>query len=491
LSEQDSRFLQRASVIALHAASAGLLPPAPPVPVPLFPPAPPVPVELLVPPPTLEVLVLLPPVLEVEPLEVEPLELVCDVELEVEPLDVGLPLVVLLVAELVLVDELLPHPLTGAATIPKAPATTTQGKPRVRKFMFPLSLKVPALRGRLKNPPSVLGATDRDDFSRWGVRGELERVRLGATRGWAATGVVCDALPFVVDRRARMSEDAPTTPPDAASHPVTEPETGPAPDAPDEPKLAPVSTGNPTGSPPHPPPPSSVTYRPNFAFLGVVALVSLALDLGSKAWAKGRLEDAKSFTDRHIEVVSNHLAFTFARNRGGAWGLFQDEPESVRRPLFLAISALAIGFIVSLYRKLTPRQWALRWGLPLVLGGALGNLVNRIQYNYVVDFIDYRADWMRKFNALISGRDASQVSDHWPTFNVADVAIVAGVVLMAVDMFTPTPKDVALVKTSGDPSLAAAVPVASPAPASVPASEDAGGDPHPAEAPKPQAPVET
>jgi signal peptidase II len=301
-----------------------------------------------------------------------------------------------------------------------------------------------------------------------------------------------------------MSEDAPTTPPNAASHPETEGQDGgsasvpaaldggsaphPLADAPlDEPK-SPAAVLQP------PPPSSSATYRPNFVFLGVVAVVTLALDLGTKVWAKGRLEDAKAFTDRHIEVVSNHLAFTFARNRGGAWGLFQDEPESVRRPLFLAISALAIGFIVSLYRKLTPRQWALRWGLPLVLGGALGNLVNRIQYNYVVDFIDYRAEWMRKFNALVSGRDASQVSDHWPTFNVADVAIVAGVVLMAVDMFTPTPKGVALVKTSGDASRAAEVPVElGDTPKPPPRAIDAPSPslPAPDDAPKPQAPAET
>ena len=61
-----------------------------------------------------------------------------------------------------------------------------------------------------------------------------------------------------------------------------------------------------------------------------------------------------------------------AKNRGGAWGLLQDTPEYVRRPFFLLVSALAITFIVSLYRRLAPNQSALRWGLPLVLGGALG-----------------------------------------------------------------------------------------------------------------------
>jgi signal peptidase II len=206
------------------------------------------------------------------------------------------------------------------------------------------------------------------------------------------------------------------------------PETAPTEGAP--PTETPDASGNPAGVPQAPPgtaprsevkgdalpSPAAPVYRPNYVFLAGVAIVSLVLDLGTKAWAKVRLDDAKTFAERHIDVITDHLAFSFAKNRGGAWGILQEEPESVRRPFFLAISALAIGFIVSLYRKLTPRQWALKWGLPLVLGGALGNLVNRIQYNYVIDFID------------------------WPTFNIADIAIVAGVVLMAVDMFTPTPK---------------------------------------------------
>jgi lipoprotein signal peptidase len=87
------------------------------------------------------------------------------------------------------------------------------------------------------------------------------------------------------------------------------------------------------------------------------------------------------------------------------------------------ISALAITFIVSLYRRLAPTQHALRWGLPLVLGGALGNLVDRIRYSHVIDFIHAHMKW--------GGHDHS-----WPTFNVADIAICVGVGLMAIDMFS-------------------------------------------------------
>jgi signal peptidase II len=196
-----------------------------------------------------------------------------------------------------------------------------------------------------------------------------------------------------------------------------------------------------------------------YVHLAVLATFSLALDLGTKGWAKGHLEGR-----RRMEVVTDHLYFTFAKNRGGAWGLLQNEPESIRRPFFVVISVLAIVFIVSLYRRLTPQQWALRWGLPLVLGGALGNLINRIQFNYVVDFIDYSASWVAWVQGLFSGAVAS---DHWPTFNIADVAIVAGVVLMGVDMFTTrkTPKPAAAAPAStGAPKPPQIDPAEPPAP---------------------------
>ncbi|MEJ7730892.1 MAG: signal peptidase II [Polyangiaceae bacterium] len=177
--------------------------------------------------------------------------------------------------------------------------------------------------------------------------------------------------------------------------------------------------------------PAAPAHRPNYVFLAVVSAVSLALDLGSKAWATTRLGETRS-----IEVVARHLSFTLAHNRGGAWGMLQDEHSSVRLPFFLLISAAAIVFILSLYRKLAPGQTALKWGLPLVLGGALGNLVDRIRYGHVIDFIDVRADFIGWINNTFLGSR----TDRWPTFNVADIAIVAGVALMAIDMFTSRKK---------------------------------------------------
>jgi len=173
--------------------------------------------------------------------------------------------------------------------------------------------------------------------------------------------------------------------------------------------------------------------RPSPVFLAVVAVASLVSDIGTKLWAEKRLADYPGY----VTVIDNHLMFVLAKNKGGAWGLLQGESENVRRPFFLLVSVAAIAFIVTLYRRLQPRQYALKWGLPLVLGGALGNVFDRIRYGFVIDFIDYRADWIKKGNEIVAKYVSKHVvTDHWPTFNVADIAICVGVALMAIDMMT-------------------------------------------------------
>jgi signal peptidase II len=158
------------------------------------------------------------------------------------------------------------------------------------------------------------------------------------------------------------------------------------------------------------------------AFLVILSTISLAADLVTKGWAKAQLSgfDAKHGL-RRLEVVKGYVDFIFAQNPGGAWSFLRGLPDSLRRPFFLVVSAAAIVFIISIYRRVYRDQSAMKWGLPLALGGAMGNLVDRIRYGWVVDFIDVSLKW--------GGRD-----HHWPTFNVADIAIVVGVGLMAIDM---------------------------------------------------------
>jgi signal peptidase II len=158
-------------------------------------------------------------------------------------------------------------------------------------------------------------------------------------------------------------------------------------------------------------------------FLVVVTVVSLAADLVSKHFAKSRLSgfDTKSHALHRVEVWKGHLDFIFAQNPGGAWSFLRSLPDTLRRPFFLVVSAAAIVFIISIYRRIGDDQRAMKWGLPLALGGAMGNLVDRMRYGWVVDFVDVYVSR--------GGRE-----HHWPTFNVADIAIVVGVGLMAIDM---------------------------------------------------------
>jgi signal peptidase II len=248
----------------------------------------------------------------------------------------------------------------------------------------------------------------------------------------------------LADASSSTGEPAETTEPASTADAIVAPDAAtqiatPEPIAPDPIAPAP-STNEILAAAPLPP-----IVRQPLWFLALVSLVSLAIDLGSKGWAKQTLDDPHVFPYKKIDVIKDHLSLVFAKNKGGAWGLLQDENENLRRPFFLLISAAAVIFIVTLYRKLTPNQTALRWGLPLVLGGALGNLVDRIRYGHVVDFIDVY--WKES---------------HWPTYNIADVAICVGVGLMAVDMFTSRKPNVVVPPASPVP-----ISPASPAPAPV------------------------
>jgi signal peptidase II len=215
-----------------------------------------------------------------------------------------------------------------------------------------------------------------------------------------------------------------------------DPNTAPAdpelvlpPSAPAPASLGPISSA-PFGASSRPPP-----ARPSFLFFGAIAALSLIADVTSKAWAEIVLSK-RTLLDPAIILIPDHLSLTLAYNKGGAWGLLQNSSEVVRRPFFLLVSGLAIAFIVSLYGRLVLGQRALKWGLPLVLGGALGNLSDRIIRSSVIDFIDFRANWIETMNHGI-GKVAKGwgITDHWPTFNVADVSICIGVGLMALDMF--------------------------------------------------------
>jgi signal peptidase II len=121
-----------------------------------------------------------------------------------------------------------------------------------------------------------------------------------------------------------------------------------------------------------------------------------------------------------VTVSENFLRLRYAENLGAAFGLFRTLPEGVRGPLFHVVSIGAVILISLYFSKLTgtdpQEKWAL-WGLPLVLGGAIGNYLDRLARGFVVDFIE--AHWFDKAA--------------WPSFNVADTAICVGIGMLMID----------------------------------------------------------
>jgi signal peptidase II len=181
---------------------------------------------------------------------------------------------------------------------------------------------------------------------------------------------------------------------------------GPSPTT--SPSPSPITTATPAAS-----------RRPPYWFLTAVAGTTLAIDTLSKLWAVLTLDTP----DSTMSVIHGTLDFTLHRNEGGAFSMLRDAPDALRRPFFVIVSVLAIVAIVLAYKKLgEPRRWAARWGFALVLGGALGNFVDRIRDSSVVDFIHV--------HATIGG-----THHDWPVFNIADVAIVLGAFALLLDVF--------------------------------------------------------
>ena len=113
-----------------------------------------------------------------------------------------------------------------------------------------------------------------------------------------------------------------------------------------------------------------------------------------------------------ISVIDNFLYITSHRNEGAAWGILQG-----KMIFFYVVTLVVIGLVILWIRKLDiKKEKLLVIALSLILGGALGNFIDRVLYQHVVDFI----------NTYIFGYD-------FPIFNIADSALCIGVCLMAVD----------------------------------------------------------
>jgi len=134
------------------------------------------------------------------------------------------------------------------------------------------------------------------------------------------------------------------------------------------------------------------------------AAAVIAIDQLTKAIASSSL-----LLGQPVALLGDTVRLTMVHNTGAAFGLF---PGS--RVPFIVISLLAIGVVVTLFLRETYRSLANRILLGCILGGAIGNLADRVRMGYVVDFIDLGVGSLR-----------------WPVFNVADSAVTLGVIFLA------------------------------------------------------------
>jgi signal peptidase II len=145
-------------------------------------------------------------------------------------------------------------------------------------------------------------------------------------------------------------------------------------------------------------------------------LLLVALTVLLDRWTKSLIH-ARFDLNQSVSVIDGLIDITYVRNTGVAFGIFNSF-SSPAKSLMLSMFGLTAAAIVILYSLRSPaRNRLLQAALSLILGGALGNLYDRIQYGYVIDFLEiyYR-------------------SYHWPAFNVADSAISTGVVLLALEI---------------------------------------------------------
>lgn len=145
--------------------------------------------------------------------------------------------------------------------------------------------------------------------------------------------------------------------------------------------------------------------------LAITTALVLPLDQATKALITARFRLYESVT-----VIENFFHITYVRNKGAAFGILSD--SAFRIPFFITVTALAIiGLLWYLLHSREGSRW-LHLALSLILSGALGNLIDRIRFGEVIDFLDVH--WYQH---------------HWPAFNVADSAITVGVALMLFDMW--------------------------------------------------------
>jgi signal peptidase II len=147
---------------------------------------------------------------------------------------------------------------------------------------------------------------------------------------------------------------------------------------------------------------------------GALALLILILDQGVKQLVVATLD-----LSERVQLVPGFLALLHTRNTGGAFGILRGIPEGMRWIVFLAVPAVILVLVVWYSLRTPPRPATPQVALALILGGAVGNFLDRLRLGYVVDFV------------LLHWRDSGL---EWPAFNVADSCILVGVFMLCLHL---------------------------------------------------------
>ena len=156
--------------------------------------------------------------------------------------------------------------------------------------------------------------------------------------------------------------------------------------------------------------------------------VALALDLGSKAWILRTLA-----VDESKVVIPNFFSLSLGFNPGAIFGSFHNAPSGLRTALFLGAGLLALGYFGYEFLK-AETSTIQRVALGLILGGALGNGIDRVIHGAVVDFLDFYArNWHLGFTTIHEW--------HYWAFNIADSCIVCGAALYGIWLWSQRKKE--------------------------------------------------
>lgn len=160
----------------------------------------------------------------------------------------------------------------------------------------------------------------------------------------------------------------------------------------------------------------------------LLAAAVVALDQATKVAAHARLRGRPP-----VEIVPGWFDLVYSRNPGGLFGFFGDMAAPWRVALLTVIPLLAVGMIGAVLARGSDVDRPTLTGLGLILGGAVGNLIDRVLRGEVVDFLDVYAGAPRLADWFVERFGTA----HWPTFNIADSCIVVGAALLLLGIVRP------------------------------------------------------